>query len=209
MKRLYLTSSVHAVAQRLAKDLTLNSDNNKLVFITTATEDKEHDKSWMDNDRNALINAGFDVFDYTITNKSEEQIRKDLNHVNYVYVEGGNTFYLLEKAQQSNFINIIRDYILKDRKIYIGTSAGSIIASRDTYPTHFLDNAKLAPNLKGYEGFGLVDFVVFPHWGSEKFNDLYLNHRLEHAYEGNSQIILLRDNQYIEVKDDWYRIVEV
>lgn len=209
MKRLYLTSSVSFVAERLEKDLQPKAPNNKMVFITTATEDEEHDATWIIKDKDSLISAGFDVFEYTITGKKENEIREDLKDVNFIYVEGGNTFYLLEKAQQSGFINVIRDFVLKEEKVYIGTSAGSIIAGRDTYPTLILDDVSLAPNLKGYEGFGLVDFTVLPHWGSDKFKDLYLNHRLEHSYNGKSELILLRDNQYIEVKDDWYRIIEV
>lgn len=209
MKRLFLTSSVNFVAKRVVQDFNLVKGKNKLVFIATATEDKEHDATWITKDRNSLREAGFDVFDYTITGKNEDEIRNDLKDVNYIYVEGGNTFYLLEKAQQSGFIKVIRDFILKEEKIYIGTSAGSIIAGRDTYPILILDDVSLAPNLKGYKGFGLVDFTILPHWGSDKFKDLYLNHRLEHSYNGKSELILLRDNQYVEVKDEWYRIVEV
>ncbi len=209
MKRIYLTSSVHLVAMRIAKDFNLTKAN-KLVFITTATEDKKRPSpNWIDEDRSALMKAGFDVFGYTITGKTEKQIREDLENVNFIYVEGGNTFLLLERAQQTNFISIIRKLVLEEEKVYIGTSAGSIIASPDIYPTYILDNAEIASNLKGYKGFNLVDFIIFPHWGSNKFSELYLNKRLDHAYSGDSEIILLRDNQYVEVKDEWYRIVSV
>jgi dipeptidase E len=206
---MYLTSSVHLVATCIAKDFNLTKDN-KLVFITTATEDKKRSSpNWIDEDRNALMKAGFDVFDYTITGKTEKQIREDLINVNFIYIEGGNTFLLLERAQQTNFISIIRDLVLKEEKIYIGTSAGSVIASPDIYPIYILDKAEVASNLKGYKGFNLVDFIIFPHWGSDKFRELYLNKGLDHMYSGDNEIILLRDNQYIEVKDEWYRIVSV
>lgn len=209
MKRLYLTSTVHTVAEKIAKDFSLNSKNNKLVFILTATEDKQRDTSWVESDKNALIKAGFDVFDYTISGKNEKQIREDLKEVDFIYVEGGNTYYLLQEAQKSNFIELIKDFILKENKVYIGTSAGSIIAAPDTYPALRLDDASLAPDLKGYAGFGLVDFIIFPHWGSTSFKDVYMDFRLKHSYEGNGKTILLRDSQYVEVKDEWYRIVEV
>ena len=210
MKRLYLTSTVNFVAERLAKDLNPKAPNNQLAFILTATEDKHRtDKSWIENDRNSLKKAGFEVFDYTIAGKTKDQIRKDLNDVGYLYVEGGNTYYLLEKAQQSGFVDLVKDFVLREEKVYIGTSAGSIVASRDTYPAIKLDDLSVAPNLKGYEGFGLVDFTVLPHWGSDTFKNGYLPDGIAHTYKGNSELILLRDNQYIEVKDDWYRIVEV
>ncbi|MHB8903587.1 MAG: Type 1 glutamine amidotransferase-like domain-containing protein, partial [Patescibacteria group bacterium] len=69
--------------------------------------------------------------------------------------------------------------------------------------------AKEAPKLKGYRGLGLVDFVVLPHWGSDHFRSRYLNQRLAHNYNLKNKLILLNDYQYIEVKDDWYKIVEV
>jgi len=36
-----------------------------------------------------------------------------------------------------------------------------------------------------------------------------MNHRLEHAYNEDNKIILLNDKQFVQVKDDWYRIEEV
>ncbi len=209
MKRLYLTSSVNFVAKRIVKDLKPQKPNNKLVFISTASEVEKGDLKWLENDKNSLKNVGFDVFDYTVTDKREVEIRSSLKNVNYIFVAGGNTFYLLEKSQQSGFIDVIRDFVLKENKIYIGSSAGSVIASPDIYPILNIDDASFAPDLKGYQGYDLVDFIVFPHWGNEIFKDKYLNQRLDHSFNGTSQTIFLRDNQYVEVKDNWYRIVEV
>ena len=53
MKRLFLTSSVHAVAHDIAKKVDL-SKGNKLVFIVTAADIEEGDKTWLKNDRQAL-----------------------------------------------------------------------------------------------------------------------------------------------------------
>src|SRR3989344_9262982 len=203
MKRLYLTSSINLVAKRIAEELKPTDGKNKLVFINTASEDKVHEGNWVEENRNSLKDVGFDVFDYTIRDKKEKRIRNDLKDMDVIYIDGGNTFYLLEKAQQSGFINVVRDLVLKDGKVYIGTSAGSVIAGPDIYPALRIDDASYAPNLRGYKGFNLVDFVILPHWGSVKFKELYLNHRLEHSYEGKSELILLRDNEYVEVKDDW------
>lgn len=208
MKRLYLTSNIDQVIDKIIEDLKPTKGNNRLVYIKTAAEDMVHDGDWMDINKKCLENVGFEVTDYTIKDKKEEELRQDFKNFDAIYVEGGNTFFLLEKAQQSGFIKVIREQVLNEGKPYIGTSAGSVIAGPDIYPVLRLDDKSLAPNLKGYEGFGLVDFVVLPHWGSEMFKDLYLKQRLEHAYPGKTKLILLRDNQFVEVKDDWYRIVE-
>lgn len=72
-----------------------------------------------------------------------------------------------------------------------------------------LDDSNKAPNLIDTKGFGLVDFVILPHWGSDYFRKLYMDDRMEHAYTIDFKTILLNDNQYVEVKDDWYKIVDI
>lgn len=207
MKRLFLTSSVSFVASDIAKHLE-GVKGLKLAFINTPSEVEEGDLQWLEDDREALVRAGFTVSDYTITGKSKEKIKVYLKSMDVIYISGGNTFYLLEKIQQSNCAAVIRDYV-ENGKIYIGTSSGSIVAGPDIYPTYRLDNVKKAPNLKGYQGLGLVDFVVLPHWGSDDFRKLYLEHRLEHAYTTGNKIILLTDYQYVYVEGERYRIIEV
>ena len=203
---LYLTSSVQKVAHALAKKI--DKKGAKLVFISTAAEVEEGDLKWKEDDKQSLIDSGFDVTEYTITGQNKEEVKHFLKDFEIIYFSGGNTFYLLEKIQQSECRDVIIDYI-KNGKIYIGSSAGSVVAGPNIYPLRDLDNYLKAPNLKGHEGFGLVDFVVFPHWGHEFFKEKYLKHRVIHTYNEENKIILLTNHQYIEVKDEWYRIVEV
>lgn len=208
MKRLFLTSSVNFVAGDIVKKLGSEVRGKNLVFINTAAEPEEGDKQWLIDDRQSLVDAGFKVTDYTFTDKSKEQVRQDLQKFDVIFVSGGNTFYLLEKIQQSGAAEIIRNFV-DNGKVYIGSSAGTVIAGPDIYPSYNLDDASKAAGIKGYEGLGLTDIVVLPHWGSEYFRELYLNKRLEHAYTVKHKIILLTDYQYVEVKDDWCRIGEV
>jgi peptidase E len=89
--KLYLASSVHAVARDIAKKEDLVK-GNKLVFVTTPAEPKEDgdDLEWLRNDRQALVNAGFEVQDYTITGKIKDEIVKDLKDFDYIYMSGGD-----------------------------------------------------------------------------------------------------------------------
>jgi dipeptidase E len=208
MENIFLTSTVSSCAKDIVKRFGVKG---KLVFITTASEPKAEssDLTWQKEDWQALKDAGFEkIFDYTITGKIKEQIKKDFKDVDVIYVSGGNSFYLLEKMKESGFDKLIKDF-MKEGKVYIGTSAGSIVAGADVYPTYYIDKAEEAKNLKDYNGLNLVDFTVFPHWGSEHFRDRYLNQRMEHAYKLGYKIILLNDNQYIAVEGDKYRIIDV
>lgn len=206
MKKLFLTSSVYYVAPQIAKEI--GKRGLKLLFITTAVEVEEGDLQWFRNDRKSLVNAGFKVTDYTIADKSLRDIEKNIKKNDIIYVSGGNVFYLLQKIQQTGCADIIKKYV-EQGKIYIGTSAGSIVAGPDIYPARRLGKVEKAQNLKGYKGLGLVDFVVLPHWGSEDHRKIYFDERLEHAYTKYNKIILLTDYQYIEVEDDMYKIIDV
>jgi len=207
MKRLFLTSSL----RRVIKDLVRHIKDYKgmgLVFITTASEVEGGNKKWLKDDRDALVDVGFKVVDYTITGKNEKQIKNDLNEFDVICFSGGSTLYLLEKIQESNCIEVIRDFVL-DGKIYFGISAGSEIAATNVYSVYTPDDVKKASNLKGYKGLGLVDFIIFPHWGKKDFESVYFNFRLKHAYTTNDKIILLTNYQYVRVEGDMYKIEEV
>lgn len=208
MQRLFLASSGSAVTQAIATTIGKKARGMGLAFITTAAEVEEGDKWWLRDDRAALVRVGFEVFDYTVTGKTRNQVKKDLARAQAIFLSGGNTFYLLQQLQRCNGMSIIKERV-NDGVLYIGSSAGSIIAGPDIEPVRMADNAVKAPKLKGTKSLGLVDFIVFPHWGSDNFRKIYLDHRLAHAYTTKHQIILLTDNQYVRVEGDRYRIEEV
>jgi dipeptidase E len=206
MKQLFLAASISKVALHIKKYLP-DPVGRRLAFINTAAEGDHGDKSWLKEDREALVNMGYDVFDYTITGKNSGSLRTDLMTSDVIFVSGGNTFYLLEKIQQSGFKTIIQEFV-NQGKPYIGSSAGSVVAGPDVYPVINLDAVEKAPNLNGYEGLQLTDVVVLPHWGSDEYKDAYLYQRSATAYNTKNKIILLTDNQYLYIKDDWYRVEE-
>lgn len=207
-KNIFLTSQISRVAHDIQRFLSKSPSDLQLAFITTAREVEKGDLKWSDEDRESLIETGFNVFDFTITGKNIDEIKNALDNVDVLHFCGGNQFYLLKKIQESNCFNLIHDYVKKG-KIYFGSSAGAIIAGPDIYPTRLIDEAGKAGILKSYKGLGLVDFVVLPHWGSDDFKEVYFPERLKNVYDSNNKFILLRDNQYIIVKDGWFQIISV
>lgn len=207
-KRLFLTSSVCSVAHSIASKLDLTR-NKKLVFIDTPAEpEKNMDISWLLDDRKSLVDNGFDVTDYTITGKNKKQLEDDLYVFDYIYVSGGSTLHLLKKSLESGFIDVVKDLILNAGKTYIGTSCGSIAAS--SRPLGYLLEKDEIKRLENFGGFGFVDFLILPHWGSEDFRESYLNKGLQLACrEDQVPLILLTNTQYVYVEDDCVRIYDV
>lgn len=211
MKHLFLASSIDSQAvaldifRKIGKEKPL-----KTLLIGTATEDEEeqHDLSWLEDDKNSLRNAGFDLVDYTISGKSESELIEALDSVDVIFVSGGNTFYLLQESQKTGFIKIIQEKVEAGLP-YIGSSAGSVIAGPNIEPILGIDDVKLAPEINGYAGYNLVNFCVLPHWGSEHFKESYLTNNLEPMYKEGTPLIALTNNQYVEVKDSWCKIIDV
>jgi peptidase E len=208
MKRMFLTSSVNSVAHDIAKRIDLSKEK-KLVFITTPAEpEMDTDLTWLHNDRKALVDAGFEVTDYTITGKTISELKSDLAVFDYIYVSGGNTWYLLQESHKSGFFDLIKDLINSDEKTYIGTSAGSIIAGTEC-PDYLLEEDETL-DLEKQRGYSLVNFTIVPHWGSEDFRKEYLEGRLEIAYKKDQvPLLILTDTQYVIVEGDKFEIMDV
>ncbi|MBI4163225.1 MAG: Type 1 glutamine amidotransferase-like domain-containing protein [Candidatus Aenigmarchaeota archaeon] len=209
MKRLFLASSIDQTAKDIVGKIGKNTKKLKAAFMTTAVEAvHSKDLTWFENNRQGLINAGFDLFDYTITGKKPEHIERDLGDCDVIHVNGGNVFYLLLQAQKSGFDNFIKNFVAKGG-IYIGSSAGSIIASPNIGIARKRKHEDFVAKLKTFEGFGLVDFIVFPHWASDNYREDFFNERLKASYVTGNKIILLTDSQYVLVEDGMYKIVDI
>lgn len=201
---LILTSNSYSVTQSFIKNLPKKPSELKLTFIPTAAEAEEGDLSWLNQDKESLVNVGFEVQEFSLTNKTKEEVREMLDNTNVVFVSGGNTFYLLQEMRKSGFTELIAEYIKKGI-IYIGSSAGSVVAGPDISLVKDLDDAKAAPELTDYAGLNLIDIVVLPHWGSDHFREHYSN-AMKSNYKIGNKIILLTDEQYLLVDTGGYSI---
>lgn len=207
MKKIFLTSSIGCVAKDIARHIPKSKGEN-LVFITTASEPVKGDLSWREEDRNALVKVGFRVSDFTFTGKSKTEIKKMLGKFDVMCVEGGNPYYLLQQIQKSNCADVICDRVNKGM-IYIGSSAGSMVAGPDLYPARHTDAPEDFIRLKSYAGLGLVNFLVHPHWGSDYWKKLYLGKRSRNNYTEEHKFFWLTDNQYLHVEDDWLQFIDL
>lgn len=205
--KLFLTSSIHAVAKDIAKKLDL-SQSNKLIFIDTASEPKgeREDLEWQKIDRQALVDAGFVVSDYTITGQSRSQLENDFADFDYIYFSGGDTFYLLLQSQKSEFVSLIRELVQERGKIYIGTSAGSIIAGPKLLDYHKSEDVVLEDR----NTYDLVNFTIVPHWGSDEFKEKYLGGRIAEVYkESQVPLLLLTDDQYAYIENGVLELIDI
>lgn len=209
MKRLFLASTVEwpGVADSIFR--RIGKKSIRMPFIMTPAEVLEEDMSWLEDERKMLREAGFDIFDYSITGKTLDQITSDLQGLDALYISGGNEYYLKYQCNITGFGDFIREWI-ENGKPYIGSSGGSMVLAPDMSPSLLLTDTHI-PGIKidDYTGLGLVNFLIMPHWGGTEFKEIYLGERKEKMYNTGNQLILLNNYQYVQVIDDKFQIIDV
>lgn len=204
---LILTSSSNFVTKDFLKHLPQQSAKIKLTFIPTAAEVEDGDMQWLEDDRQALRDVGFDVTNFSLTGKTKAEVKQMLDETDGVFVSGGNTFFLLQEMRKSGFTELIHEYV-KNGLLYIGSSAGSVVTAPNIELIKGLDDPADAPELKEYTGLELFDAIIFPHWGSDHFKKRYMN-AMESAYKKGQKIILLTDDQYVMSDGQKYSIESI
>lgn len=206
MKRLFLCSSFADVANLLIDFANEDLEGKIIAFIPTASL-TESIRFYVKTGKKALEKVGMIVEEVEITQFSNEEISSILHKCDYIYITGGNTFFLLQELKRKGVDKIISEQV-KSGKLYIGESAGAIIASPDTeYMKNVnFDPIEKAPELEDYSSLGLVDFYTIPHYGNfpfkkkgEKVIQLY-NEKLQLIPISNKQAIFIEDSN-IQIKD--------
>lgn len=182
--------------------LNKSPSDSRVAFITTAAYGEEKNPSWLQHYRKQLKGYGIkDIEDLDLKNKTAEELEKIFQNKNIIFVNGGNTFYLLHWVRKSGFDNVIRDQ-LNQGKLYVGISAGSYIAcptiEQSTWGKH--DRNKIG--LKDLTGLNLVSFLIRAHFVEE-------DRALIEEVEKNVKypIVALNDTQAILVNDHKYKLV--
>lgn len=162
-KTLLLTSAGMAMQQEIIKLLQRPAYDINLAFINTAYKYKlEEDPYYVNEDLKILKGLGFNVQEIDLDGKKSAELMNLLKIKDIIFVAGGNTFYLLRAMRACNFEKVLKR-LLKDGIVYIGSSAGSIVAGKTIQTAGWLgDNNNV--RLKNIKGLSLVNFDIFCHY---------------------------------------------
>lgn len=166
MKKLFLASSFKDVANIFA-DFEKDPKGKTVTFIPTASK-VEKVVFYVNSGKKALQKLGLIIDELDISTASNDEINSKLRNNDFIYITGGNTFFLLQELKKTGADKIIIDEINKG-KLYIGESAGAIVTSANVEYAKRMDDVKKAPNLTEFSGLNLVDFYVIPHYTNFPF----------------------------------------
>lgn|SRR3989344_7843388 len=193
MKKLLLLSSLRfLISGNLPPVLGKPFNQFKTAHIITASKGVK-DLAYLERNRVFFKANGYDIEELDLDGKNEKELRKILQDKELVYVEGGNTFYLLKSARENGFEQVIKE-LLPRGLIYMGASAGSYL----TCPTIETSTWKREHNRYGVTNFtalNLVPFLLFVHYRPE--HQELVRERIKHA---SHPVKILTDEQALLVE---------
>jgi dipeptidase E len=167
MKKLLLTSSGLSSEKTQKEFLSLLDKPVKEVKVLLIFGVKTPGEMvYVDASKMELINLGLkkeNIADANINNAIDFPEGK----FEVIYFCGGNTYYLLDRIKKLKFDVKIKD-LVNDGALYIGVSAGSIIAGENIeIAGRGSEGDENEINLQDLSGLGFTDVAIFPHYRND------------------------------------------
>ncbi len=202
MQTLLLTSSGKFITSQRGLNIFSKPLNRmKMAYISTASKGVD-DKSYLEEHKARMKELNFDFKEIDIEGKNEQELREVLAGKEAIYVEGGNTFYLLKAVKESGFGKVIKDLISRGI-IYIGSSAGSYIVCPTIEMAAWKHQDRFDRyGLKDLTALNLVPFLITAHYEPE-YKEV-----IKRGIDNTKYPVkILTDQQAILVQDDQVKLV--
>ena len=173
-----------------------------VAFIPTASL-PETVKFYVSSGKKALMKLGLTVDELEVSKAKEDEIFHKLKDNDYIYITGGNTFFLLQELKRTGADKIIAEQI-NSGKLYIGESAGSMIVSPSIEYAKDMDSIKKAPELKTCSALNVLDFYPLPHYTNFPFKKAV--EKIIAKYEADLKLYPISNLQAILVNGDEVKI---
>ena len=189
MRKLFLSSAgiVPETKEEFLKILGNDPRNLTAAFIPTAADPAE-DKTFVQWSIDQIEGLGMKLFTVDLKEENADTLYDKLSKADIIWVNGGDTIYLIDQIRKSGFDQII-DRLIDEGRIYVGVSAGSYI-SCPTIPATDL------------AGLGLADFHMVVH-----YEDKYRQEVEDYAKTANYPVFALTDQQAIIIHGEDFKIV--
>src|SRR5680860_1472233 len=166
--KLILTSaglSNQRIIDAFLKLLNKEPKETSLLIVVYGQNEEEKFQFHINESRKEVENLGFKA---TVLNMNESLSIDSLQNFDAFYVCGGNTFSILAKMRDTGIDNFIKSQVLGG-SVYLGVSAGSIIAGPDIEIAGWgTDGDSNDVGLINMKGFNFTDTAVFPHFEEER-----------------------------------------
>ena len=199
MENIFVTSGGFNIVNNYVSDENIElfkilSQNKKVLIIANAAPEGTGNYIAREDVKNNFLNIGASQVDIVDLNKDNIDI---ILNYDVLYGLGGNITNLIELTQNTNFKDILIKFL--EKGIYIGESAGSMILSDNLKYIYDLKRGtkpKYDITLDSYEGLGLIDEYIYPHF--QKVKDEMKEKTTQYELDNNITITRLNDGDIIK-----------
>lgn len=202
MKKIFLSASFKDVYSIFA-DFEKNIKGKTVTFIPTAST-VEKVVFYVEAGKKALEKLGVIVNELEISTATINEINTKLRSNDFIYVTGGNTFFLLQELKRTGADKIIIEEV-NAGKLYIGESAGAMVAAANIEYVKAMDSHKKAPSLLNFDALSIVDFYTVPHYTNFPFKKSA--QKILDNYSSTLKLSPISNNEAILVVGDEIRTV--
>lgn len=130
-----------------------------------------------------------------------EELRKNLEKYDIIWVRGGNTFVLRQAMKLSGLDEILKEFFKQDKKIiYGGYSAGICVLATTLEGLSIVDD----PGQKPYgeyetlwDGLGILPYSIAPHYKSDHPESADVDKEVEQMIKNKILFKTLKDGEVI------------
>jgi dipeptidase E len=200
VKRLLLAShGISALPQLLGRVTDL-----RVAFVPTPAGPDAEQQPWVQADRRQLALLGLQVSTLELATVEPEEVAARLSEVDIVHVTGGSAYLVLWHARRTGFATLVPRLVESGSLVYLGDSAGAMLAGPDIEPAANPAGRGDAPVMDSTEALGLVPFSVLPH--DEDPERHARNKAIVDRY-GAAGFVRLRDDQAVLVRGETWEVV--
>ena len=201
MKLLLTSGGVRnrSIAAALVELVGKPAGETKVAYIPTAANVEEGNKDWFISQFLCLWRYGYNWIDVVDPSATNVDWRTRLSDVDVIFVSGGNTFHLLDQYRQTGFGDWLTENL--GSKVYVGVSAGTIVATPTIEIAGVEPGDANLPNLADLTSLGWVDFEVEPHCDQARFATIeaYAESRSNSVYAIDDATAIRVENGSVDV----------
>jgi peptidase E len=203
--KLFLASSADKTLSLL--EPLIPGVGKKVLFIANAA-DPYTDTYWVDWDRIKFKELGYELTELDLRIAKKEEFLNSLAKTDILHICGGSVSYLGWILRDKDVADAIIEAVENDSIIYTGTSAGSMIVSKDLAMFSYDDEEEKEYVEREFtkKGLGLISWTIAPHSDSKDFVESH-KQVVEELVTNPTAVVLLHDKQAVWVETDSVRFL--
>lgn len=188
----------------------LSKSNKKIAYVSNAVDylkDKDFRNMIENNDMDDLKELGIEVNSLDLREYfgKQTELEEKIKEYDGIWLSGGNAFVLMQAMKLSGLDKIIKNYYEEKHDfLYGGYSAGTYVLGHTLKGMHLVDDEKEKPYGDQYktswEGLGILDYVIVPHYKSEHFESQSVDHSIQYLIDNKILFKALKDGEVIIIE---------